>query len=245
MWDWVNSGSWGWMGRPGVLRFMGSQRVGHDWATELIWMNPYCIVHGTLLDALWWPKWERNQKTVGIYYGWFTWLAVQQKLTQQSKATIFQLIRKRKKKKKKNRLSDLSSLTNHNRVLTRSCGDLFVHQGLRGTDVGMPQSRIAELKRSSDLIRDLSKCSYRWLCHYKLWPAEFSTSNPQNLIQSGSQYYANLFKKFYVILFSLVTNWVSYMFIGHSGVLSQELPFSFLLTIFLLICNPMTVVFPW
>ena len=33
-WVWVNSGSWWWTGRPGVLRFMGSQRVGHDWATE-------------------------------------------------------------------------------------------------------------------------------------------------------------------------------------------------------------------
>ena len=34
---WVDSGSWWWTGRPGVLRFMGSQRVGHDWATELNW----------------------------------------------------------------------------------------------------------------------------------------------------------------------------------------------------------------
>ena len=33
----VNSRSWWWTGRPGVLRFMGSQRVGHDWATDLIW----------------------------------------------------------------------------------------------------------------------------------------------------------------------------------------------------------------
>ena len=33
----VNSGSWWWTGRPGVLRFMGSQRVRHDWATELNW----------------------------------------------------------------------------------------------------------------------------------------------------------------------------------------------------------------
>ena len=32
---WVNSGSWWWTGRPGVLLFMGSQRVRHDWATEL------------------------------------------------------------------------------------------------------------------------------------------------------------------------------------------------------------------
>ena len=36
MWVWVNSGRWWWTGRPGVLWFMGSQRVGHDWATELI-----------------------------------------------------------------------------------------------------------------------------------------------------------------------------------------------------------------
>ena len=34
-WVWVNSRSWWWTGKPGVLRFMGSQRVGHDWATEL------------------------------------------------------------------------------------------------------------------------------------------------------------------------------------------------------------------
>ena len=34
---WVNSGSLWWTGRPGVLRFMGSQRVGDNWATELNW----------------------------------------------------------------------------------------------------------------------------------------------------------------------------------------------------------------
>ena len=36
-WVWVNSGSWWWTGRPGVQWFMGSQRVRHDWATELNW----------------------------------------------------------------------------------------------------------------------------------------------------------------------------------------------------------------
>ena len=36
-WVWVNSGSWWWTGRPGVLWSMGSQRVGHDWATGLNW----------------------------------------------------------------------------------------------------------------------------------------------------------------------------------------------------------------
>ena len=34
---WVNSSSGWWTGRPGVLRFLGLWRVGHDWATELNW----------------------------------------------------------------------------------------------------------------------------------------------------------------------------------------------------------------
>ena len=36
-WVWVNSGSWWWTGRPGMLGSMGSRRVGHDWPTELNW----------------------------------------------------------------------------------------------------------------------------------------------------------------------------------------------------------------
>ena len=36
-WVWVDSESWWWTGRPGVLWFMGSQRVRHYWATELNW----------------------------------------------------------------------------------------------------------------------------------------------------------------------------------------------------------------
>ena len=44
-WVWVNSGSWWWTGRPGMLRFMGSQRVGHDWAADLIWSD---------LFGFWW-----------------------------------------------------------------------------------------------------------------------------------------------------------------------------------------------
>ena len=34
-WVWVGSGSWRWTGKPGMLPFMGSQRVGHNWVTEL------------------------------------------------------------------------------------------------------------------------------------------------------------------------------------------------------------------
>ena len=36
-WVWVNSRSWWFTGRPGVLQSMGSQRVGHAWVTELNW----------------------------------------------------------------------------------------------------------------------------------------------------------------------------------------------------------------
>ena len=36
-WVWVNSGSWQWTGRPGMLQSMESQRVRHDWAIKLNW----------------------------------------------------------------------------------------------------------------------------------------------------------------------------------------------------------------
>ena len=39
MWVWVNSVTWWWTGRPGVLRFMGSQRDRQDWTTELNWTD--------------------------------------------------------------------------------------------------------------------------------------------------------------------------------------------------------------
>ena len=56
MWVWVNSGNWWWTGRPGVLRFMGSKRVGHDWVTELKWTE--CVEssmssHVLLLRFFW------------------------------------------------------------------------------------------------------------------------------------------------------------------------------------------------
>ena len=42
------SGSWWWTGRSGMLRFMGSQRIGHDWVTELNWtiiLGPFWQYH--------------------------------------------------------------------------------------------------------------------------------------------------------------------------------------------------------
>ena len=39
-WVWARSGSWWWTEKPGILQAMGSQTVGHDWATELKEKNP-------------------------------------------------------------------------------------------------------------------------------------------------------------------------------------------------------------
>ena len=44
-WVWVGSRSWWWAGRPGVLRFMGLQSVGHDWVTELNWTTTSLSIH--------------------------------------------------------------------------------------------------------------------------------------------------------------------------------------------------------
>ena len=53
-WVWVDSGSWWWTGRPGVLRFMGSQRVGHNWATELNWTEaPKLWSEEDMKEVLW------------------------------------------------------------------------------------------------------------------------------------------------------------------------------------------------
>ena len=41
-WVWVNSGSWWWTGRLRMLQSMGSQRNGHNWATELNWAEVQC-----------------------------------------------------------------------------------------------------------------------------------------------------------------------------------------------------------
>ena len=57
-WVWVDSGSWRWTGRPGVLRFIGSQRVGHDWATELNWTELKCLAPcKDSVNACWINEW--------------------------------------------------------------------------------------------------------------------------------------------------------------------------------------------
>ena len=58
-WVWVNSRSWWWTGRPGVLRFMGSQRVRHDWVTELNWT-----------EGLWVLSWKCQCIFLGERMSW-------------------------------------------------------------------------------------------------------------------------------------------------------------------------------
>ena len=49
-WVWASFRSWWWTGKPGVLQFIGSQRVGHDWVTELNWR--FCHSDITPIDIL-------------------------------------------------------------------------------------------------------------------------------------------------------------------------------------------------
>ena len=60
-WVWVNSGSWWWTGRPGMLWFMGSKRVGHDWATELNWISA-CIAFLGLHNKVPQTRWLKQQQ---------------------------------------------------------------------------------------------------------------------------------------------------------------------------------------
>ena len=51
LWTWVcvNSGRWWWTGRPGVLQFMGLQRVGHDWTTEMNWTDTFFFIFFSIM----------------------------------------------------------------------------------------------------------------------------------------------------------------------------------------------------
>ena len=55
-WVWVNSGSWWWTGRPGMLQCMGLQRVGHDWVTELNWTIKLQLLVNVVLRQGWTNK---------------------------------------------------------------------------------------------------------------------------------------------------------------------------------------------
>ena len=88
-WVWVSSRSWWWTGRPGVLQSMGSQRVGHDWATELNWtdMSLLLMVHGPELRT--WPSFRRDWEIEKIF-----WIFGEQKLSLPLLAPLCHLIYK-------------------------------------------------------------------------------------------------------------------------------------------------------
>ena len=58
----LNSGSWWWTGKPGVLQSMGSQRVRHDWATELMENWVHQTPNIPLLERMKPNCWLRNRK---------------------------------------------------------------------------------------------------------------------------------------------------------------------------------------
>jgi len=59
-WVWVNSGSWWWTGRPGMLWSMELQRVGHDLATELNWWLPF------------WQMWDSISLWFSFAFPWWS-----------------------------------------------------------------------------------------------------------------------------------------------------------------------------
>ena len=78
---WVNSGSWWLTGRPGVLPFMGLQRVGHDWATGLNWIPFYahCFCRELLRDVLFFSNLCSNlwsEKQASDLQFWVDWLSI-------------------------------------------------------------------------------------------------------------------------------------------------------------------------
>ena len=69
-----NSGSWCWTGKPGVLQSMGSQRVGHNWATELNWLTSQSLTGWVALTTT--DKYFRTFQEATIlrlryWQGWF------------------------------------------------------------------------------------------------------------------------------------------------------------------------------
>ena len=70
-WVWVNSGSWWWKGRPDVLQFLGLQRIGHNWETELNWESSLTFSsmwrHTEKNIYLWTRKWAIAKYWVCLY----------------------------------------------------------------------------------------------------------------------------------------------------------------------------------
>ena len=72
-WIWVNSGSWWRTGRTGVLQSMGSQRVGHNWPTELNWTDNLRRVVRTTIPQC---AGEYPSQEDGAWHSWSMWASV-------------------------------------------------------------------------------------------------------------------------------------------------------------------------
>ena len=54
-WVWASSGSRWWTGKPGMMLSMGSQRVGHDWVTEMNWIEQRSMCAYSVVSDSWQP----------------------------------------------------------------------------------------------------------------------------------------------------------------------------------------------
>ena len=76
-WVWVNSGSWWWTGRPGMLQFMGSQRVGHtEWLKWLILVSLASLAISVSCNGPFSPfsRWEDSRFVSRLNLGTFSYL---------------------------------------------------------------------------------------------------------------------------------------------------------------------------
>ena len=68
-WVWASSGSWWWTGKLGMLQSMGSQKIRHDWSTELNWLIEESIVCGSTQKGSEqeWGDWRGDSNSLSFY----------------------------------------------------------------------------------------------------------------------------------------------------------------------------------
>ena len=66
-WVWASSRSWWWTGKPGMLQSIGSQRVGHNWATELNWTQH----SASYVDGAFLPVQSPEQRIASLAFNGF------------------------------------------------------------------------------------------------------------------------------------------------------------------------------
>ena len=69
MWVWASSRSWWWTGKPGVLQCLGSQRVRHDWVTELNWTEKLSYKVSSIINCFCKTRGQWHEED----HGWIWW----------------------------------------------------------------------------------------------------------------------------------------------------------------------------